>query len=80
VRYKGGYRYKGDVLLVKGVFHRACQQHGGDLDIHVSNFIKAKEGFRISHPIKQEEMVGALGLFVVAAGFAILCAIRAKRK
>ncbi|NQU73558.1 MAG: DNA-binding protein [Candidatus Omnitrophica bacterium] len=80
VRYKGGYNYKGDILQVKGVFHRACRQHGGDLDIHVVNFIKVREGFRVLHPIKQEEVVGAMGLFIVAAGFAILCAIRAKRK
>lgn len=34
IQFTGSYRAKGDRLEVTGVFHRACIQHGGDLDIH----------------------------------------------
>ncbi len=30
----GGYGKHGDTVQVDGVFHRACAEHGGDLDIH----------------------------------------------
>lgn len=30
----GGYGKHGDTVQINGVFHRACVEHGGDLDIH----------------------------------------------
>lgn len=33
----GGYGKRGDTIRIDGVFHRACQEHGGDLDIHASS-------------------------------------------
>lgn len=30
----GGYGKRGDTVQIDGVFHRACAEHGGDLDIH----------------------------------------------
>ena len=32
--YTGGYKFQGDRIEITGVFHRACIEHGGDLDIH----------------------------------------------
>ena len=29
----GGYAFRGDIVRVTGVFHRACQEHGGDLPL-----------------------------------------------
>jgi len=34
ILYTGSYKSQGDRLEISGVFHRACRQHGGDLDIH----------------------------------------------
>ena len=30
----GGYGKSGDTIQIEGIFHRACAEHGGDLDIH----------------------------------------------
>lgn len=30
----GRYGTQGDTLLITGTFHRACSDHGGDMDIH----------------------------------------------
>ena len=30
----GGYGKRGDIVRIDGIFHRACAEHGGDLDIH----------------------------------------------
>ncbi len=32
--YTGSYKTVGDTVEVVGIFHRACPEHGGDLDIH----------------------------------------------
>jgi hypothetical protein len=47
VRFVGDYRNKGDKLEVEGVFHRACPEHKGELDIHAANVKIAETGFRI---------------------------------
>jgi hypothetical protein len=42
--YTGSYKSRGDTLLVKGIFQRACPQHGGDLDIHAQQILKVASG------------------------------------
>lgn len=44
IQFTGSYRAKGDQLEVTGVFHRACIQHGGDLDIHAQGIRKIAPG------------------------------------
>ncbi|MDD5004926.1 MAG: DNA-binding protein [Candidatus Omnitrophica bacterium] len=44
ILYTGGYKSKGDVVAVNGIFHRACLQHGGDLDIHAVSIRKIVPG------------------------------------
>ncbi|MDP2904864.1 MAG: DNA-binding protein [Candidatus Omnitrophota bacterium] len=43
ITYAGAYQVRGDIIEVIGVFHRACLEHGGDLDIHAAN-VTLKEG------------------------------------
>jgi len=45
--YTGSYRYKGDIVEARGVFHRACVEHGGDLDIHAGSLRKVGNGMVI---------------------------------
>ena len=42
--YTGSYRFKGDLIEIIGVFHRACPDHGGDLDIHAQGVRKINSG------------------------------------
>ncbi len=42
--YTGSYKSKGDWVEITGVFHRACPEHGGDLDIHGQALRKTKLG------------------------------------
>ncbi|MEK6732243.1 MAG: DNA-binding protein [Candidatus Omnitrophota bacterium] len=42
--YTGNYKSRGDVVEVRGVFHRACLEHGGDLDIHIDELRKINSG------------------------------------
>lgn len=44
ITHTGSYKYKGDRLEVTGIFHRACPEHGGDMDIHAQAMRKINPG------------------------------------
>lgn len=44
INYEGSYKSRGDSLEVTGIFHRACPEHGGDLDIHAQSLRKTANG------------------------------------
>ncbi len=54
IKHRGSYKARGDILEVKGIFNRACVQHGGDLDIHATALRKTKSGW-----LKQERIIPA---------------------
>ncbi|MFA4888939.1 MAG: DNA-binding protein [Candidatus Omnitrophota bacterium] len=44
ISYTGGFKAKGDIVEVSGIFNRACPEHGGDLDIHALAITKVDSG------------------------------------
>ncbi|MFA6357432.1 MAG: DNA-binding protein [Candidatus Omnitrophota bacterium] len=44
INFSGSYKVRGDIIEVVGVFHRACLEHGGDLDIHAQTLRKTGTG------------------------------------
>ncbi|MBI4706772.1 MAG: DNA-binding protein [Candidatus Omnitrophica bacterium] len=68
IAYTGSYKSKGDALEVAGTFHRACPEHGGDLDIHALSLRKTDAGRLIKERVNQSKKVyvfillGVLGL------------------
>jgi len=44
ISYKGSYKSKGDWFEITGIFHRACSEHNGDLDIHALTWRKIRQG------------------------------------
>jgi hypothetical protein len=61
----GDYRRHGDLVEVAGVFHAACPQHGGDLDIHAATLRIICPGYPTAHPIQPSRMVAAAILAVL---------------
>jgi len=47
ILYTGSHKFKGDWIEVTGVFHRACLEHGGDLDMHAQAVRKVRQGRQI---------------------------------
>ncbi len=68
IAYTGTYKSKGDWLEISGVFHRACPEHGGDLDIHAQAIRKINSGCGISHKLNIDKrnlaavLLGILGI------------------
>jgi hypothetical protein len=66
IKMLGNGNNKGDTFSIRGVFHRACQEHGGDMDIHVNGMEMVAPGYPMDHVISQTKIKYALFLtFVV---------------
>ena len=69
--YTGGYKSRGDIVEVKGILHRACLEHGGDLDIHIEELSKIDSGMVITEKINFAKrngafiLLGILGLALI---------------
>jgi len=63
----GHYGTQGDTILITGVFHRDCADHGGDMDIHADQVQILSKGYRVS--------VKTPGWLVYLSGGSALCAV-----
>lgn len=72
IRYAGRYGSKGDKITVRGIFHKACPEHGGDLDIHAEEIIAHVYGGKVSHPVdsgKIKTTVILCGVLVIVSAW-----------
>lgn len=63
----GGYGKHGDAIRVEGIFHRACAEHGGDLDIHASTITVLRVGGSVQMPLSRLVTILAIALPLPAA-------------
>lgn len=71
----GGYRQTGDTVRVTGVVNLACDQHGGDLDVHATSLAVVERGAERVETVRlRDGLVGAAGFALSAA--ALLAARR----
>jgi hypothetical protein len=61
----GSDKRSGDMVRVRGLFHRACPDHGGDMDIHAYSVEVVSRGVETAHPI------GRLRLILAPASLAL---------
>ncbi len=66
----GEYKAIGDKIRVTGVFHRACAEHGGDMDIHAASVEVQKNGQ--SNPVAVSPIKAAAALILSAAAVLLL--------
>ena len=64
IQYAGGYKTKGDIIRLKGLFNHACLEHGGDLDIHAVALINIKPGYRIKENFPAAKKKFTIILFI----------------
>jgi len=69
IQYTGGYQIRGDWLRIEGVFHRACPEHGAELDIHARVVERIKSGEKLSEPLDKNKANAVIILI------ALLCLI-----
>ncbi len=75
INFTGAYKFQGDVVEITGVFHHACLEHGGDLDIHAQTLRKIAGGKMIGHKFDSSKakliliLLGALFLVWILSLF-----------
>ncbi|MCJ7744807.1 MAG: hypothetical protein MUP40_00770 [Actinobacteria bacterium] len=60
IKILGGYKNKGDRVMVTGVFNRACHEHGGDTDIHAFSVEVIRPGHPFSHHFQYGKLLAVL--------------------
>ena len=66
VTHYGNYDTRGDVIRVIGIFHRSCDEHGGDMDVHVSSLNVITQGHPLDHPVDVWRFTAAVILILSA--------------
>jgi hypothetical protein len=72
ITHVGRYGEHGDIVEVIGVFHRACSEHGGDLDLHAASVEIVELGYEVVKPISLGMLIAAVTAFLCAALLGIL--------
>lgn len=67
IRFFGDYHNQGDLVKITGVFHAACPEHGGDMDIHATELTVVAPGHPVAHPIKTHRAMLAAILILSSA-------------
>ncbi len=68
IAYTGSYKSIGDEIEITGVFHRACLEHAGDLDIHAQVMRKIDSGRLIQDKLntsKRNQTIVLLGILAL---------------
>jgi len=64
IQHYGTYQTQGDEVLLEGVYHSKCEEHGGDTDIHVQKLEILQIGStRKTDPINIRLVIGCMLLF-----------------
>jgi len=63
INFTGSYKTRGDKVEVTGIFHRACSEHGGDLDIHAQSLRKLGDGRIVNQKLNLDKRNLSISLF-----------------
>lgn len=72
----GSYKHSGDIVRVTGIVNIACDQHGGDFDVHAEVVQVVSEGQPIFRPPQMWKLVLASVFF---AAFVLLTVMYSRR-
>ena len=67
ILYTGNYKTKGDWIEISGVFHQACKEHAGELDIHATSLKRINSGYFVPQVFHRGRMRKA-GILLLILG------------
>ncbi len=67
IAFYGDYEHKGDTVRITGVFHKACAEHGGDVDIHCAVFKITETGHDVKYGLSGTKITATVLLTATAA-------------
>ncbi|QAT17931.1 hypothetical protein BU251_09445 [Candidatus Velamenicoccus archaeovorus] len=57
IEHAGSYKCSGDRIRLHGIFHRACPEHGGGLDIHAQDLLVVEPGQQIIEDLDDRKIL-----------------------
>ncbi|MFB3919671.1 MAG: DNA-binding protein [Candidatus Velamenicoccus archaeovorus] len=57
IKHAGSYKCSGDRIRVHGIFHRACPEHGGALDIHAQDLLVVEPGRQVLEELDSRKIL-----------------------
>ncbi len=63
-----------------GILHRACAEHGGDLDLHAATVEVVLRGRAVGHPVEPWKPPLAAGLALLSGLLALAARSRSRRR
>ena len=79
VSIPGRYQMHGDDVSITGTFHRACAEHGGDMDIHADSVRLITPGYRIYYKAEPWRIIAAAALILANISL-VLYAVRKRHR
>ena len=79
IAFFGDYKRHGDVVEVTGIFHAACPQHGGDMDVHADSLRIIRNGHEVARPIGRSRLLAA-GMMVALTALLFLARAIVRRR
>jgi len=65
IEHFGDYRYDGDIVRVTGIVNVACEEHGGEFDVHATEVMVVDRGQPRDTPVRPwRGVVGFVGICV----------------
>lgn len=75
----GDYQHTGTQVEVTGVYHVACGEHQGELDVHVAQIEITSPGSAREHAVDRDTLVMALALTVIGLLLVVTYAVLSRR-
>ena len=81
IKFFGDYKHTGDTIRFSAVFHNACVEHGGEMDLHASTITIVKTGSPTNHPIDALKLIifGFLAFLTLGIGVYFYHTVKPKR-
>lgn len=58
----GDYHWRGEIVEATGVYNAACDQHGGDRDVHIESLRVVEAAEPIERPVQPWKLISGLAM------------------
>ena len=77
IKHFGTFKTKGDIVKIKGIFHKNCPMHSSR-DVHIYSLHVEKEGFYFNRPISSLKKEALFKLAIICLTLAVIYFIKVK--
>jgi len=76
IKFTGSYKFKGDIVLVRGIFYRFSQTHSGETMIAAKNIDFISAGYPVKHILPKSKLGFTIVVWLLIVLFSIKPTVR----